>query len=158
MITLDKFYFSFHVGWGVSSMTVPMQLARIIISEISDNQVIYLKEVDGERQFPIVIGICEAKSIDRRVKDEARPPRPLTHDLVVSIAESLGAEIDSVIISDLRDQTYFAQLRLRKDGEVFDIDSRPSDAIAVAVTFQPFLPIYVSEDVLDQATPKDGTA
>jgi len=139
-------------------MTVPMQLARIIINEISENQVIYLKEVDGERQFPIVIGICEAKSIDRRVKDDARPSRPLTHDLLVSMAESLGAEIDCVIISELRDQTYFAHLRLRKDGEVIDIDSRPSDAIAVAVTFQPFLPIYVSQEVLDQATPKDGAA
>jgi len=139
-------------------MTVPMQLARIIISEISDNQVIYLKEVDGQRQFPIVIGICEAKSIDRRVKDDERPSRPLTHDLVVSIAESLGAEIDCVIISELRDLTYYAQLRLRKDGEVIDIDSRPSDAIAVAVTFQPFLPIYVSEEVLDQVTPKDGAS
>ena len=61
------------------STTIPMQLSRIIISEISDNQVIYLKEIEGERQFPILIGIFEATSIDRRVKNGARPPRPLTH-------------------------------------------------------------------------------
>lgn len=133
-------------------MPVQMQLARIIISEISDNQVIYLKEVDGQRQFPILIGIFEATNIDRRVKDGYEPPRPLTHDLVVRVAEALGAEVDSVVISDLRDHTYFAALRLKKDGELIEIDSRPSDAIAVAVTFSPALPIYVSENVLDEAT------
>jgi bifunctional DNase/RNase len=72
-----------------------------------------LKEVDGERQFPILIGIFEATSIDRRVKSPAHPPRPLTHDLIVSIAEALGAEMESVVISELHEQTYFAQLRLR---------------------------------------------
>ncbi|MEZ6087455.1 MAG: bifunctional nuclease family protein [Pirellulaceae bacterium] len=132
-------------------MPVQMQLARIIISEISDNQVIYLQEVDGERQFPILIGIFEATNIDRRVKEEYKPPRPLTHDLVVNVAEALGAEVDSVVISELREHTYFAQLRLKKDGEIIEIDSRPSDAIAVAVTFNPPLPIYVAEDVLEDA-------
>ncbi len=132
-------------------MPVQMQLARIIISEISDNQVIYLREVDGERQFPILIGIFEATNIDRRVKEDYQPPRPLTHDLVVNVAEALGAEVDSVVISELREHTYFAQLRLRRDGEIIEIDSRPSDAIAVAVTFHPPLPIYVSEEVLEDA-------
>jgi uncharacterized protein len=132
-------------------MPVQMQLARIIISEISDNQVIYLREVDGDRQFPILIGIFEATNIDRRVKEDYLPPRPLTHDLVVNVAEALGAEVDSVVISELREHTYFAQLRLKKDGEIIEIDSRPSDAIAVAVTFQPPLPIFVSEEVLDDA-------
>lgn len=133
-------------------MPVQMQLARIIISEISDNQVIYLREVDGNRQFPILIGIFEATNIDRRVKDQYQPPRPLTHDLIVNVAESLGAEVDSVVISELREHTYFAHLRLKRDGEIIEIDARPSDAIAVAVTFQPPLPIYVSEEVLDDAT------
>ena len=136
-------------------MAIQMQLARIIISEISDNQVIYLKEVAGERQFPIVIGICEAKSIDRRVKDEAKPPRPLTHDLIVAMATGLGAEVECVVISELRDHTYYAHLRLKQDGEVIDIDARPSDAIAVAVTYQPPLPIYVHEEVLEQAVPPE---
>lgn len=129
-------------------MPVQMQLSRIIISEINDQQVIYLKEVDGDRQFPILIGFFEATSIDRRVKDY-QAPRPLTHDLVVNMAHQLGAEPDSVVISDLRDHTYYAKLRLKQDGELIEIDSRPSDAIAVAVTCDPPLPIYVSEEVLE---------
>lgn len=133
---------------------IPVQLSRIIISEISDNQVIYLKEVDGERQMPILIGIFEATSIDRRVKSVSKPPRPLTHDLVVLVAEALGGEIESVAITDLQDQTYFAQLRIRRGDEVFEIDTRPSDAIAIAVTFQPPLPIYVAEEVLEKASGK----
>ena len=130
-------------------MPVEMKLTRIIISEINEQQVIYLREVEGDRQFPILIGIFEATSIDRRVKDD-RPPRPLTHDLVVNIVEALGGELDSVVINDLRDHTYFARLRVKVDGEIIEIDSRPSDAIAVAVTCEPHLPIYVSEEVLEE--------
>ena len=134
-------------------MPVQMQLARIIISELTDNQMIFLREVDGEREFPILIGIFEATNIDRRVKDDYQPPRPLTHDLIVRVAESMDATVDSVVISDLSDHTYYAQLRLRTaQGKMIEIDSRPSDAIAVAVTFTPALPIFVSEHVLDEAT------
>lgn len=129
-------------------MPVQMELSRIIISEINDQQVIYLKEVDGERTFPILIGIFEATSIDRRVKHQ-QSPRPLTHDLLVSVVDNLGAELQDVVISDLREHTYFAKLRVRHEGELIEIDARPSDAIAVAVTCDPQLPIYVSEDVLD---------
>ncbi|MCY3011741.1 MAG: bifunctional nuclease family protein [Planctomycetota bacterium] len=136
------------------STTIPMQLSRIIISEISDNQVIYLKEIEGERQFPILIGIFEATSIDRRVKNGARPPRPLTHDLVVQVAEALGGELESVVISDLKEQTYFAHIRIKRGEEFFEIDCRPSDAIAIAVTFQPPLPVYVAEEVLDRVSGK----
>jgi uncharacterized protein len=128
-------------------MPVHMELARIIISEINDQQVIYLKEVEGTRTFPILIGIFEATSIDRRVK-HYESPRPLTHDLLVSIVDSMGGELQDVVISELREHTYYAKLRVRKDGELLEIDSRPSDAIAVAVTCNPPLPIYVSEDVL----------
>ena len=136
------------------STTIPMQLSRIIISEISDNQVIYLKEIEGERQFPILIGIFEATSIDRRVKNGAHPPRPLTHDLVVQVAEALGGELESVVISDLKEQTYFAHIRIKRGEEFFEIDCRPSDAIAIAVTFQPPLPVYVAEEVLDRVSGK----
>ncbi len=133
-----------------------MQLARIIKSDISENQVIYLKEVDGSRQFPILIGYFEAASIDLRVTNADRPTRPLTHDLIVGVAQSLGAKIESVVISELRDQTYFAILRLKKDGQTIDVDSRPSDAIAVAVSFQPPLPILVAEEVINQVLPESN--
>lgn len=130
-------------------MPVQMKLSRIIISEINEQQVIYLKEVEGDRQFPILIGIFEATSIERRVKKGYQPPRPLTHDLLVNIVEQMGGELDSVVISELREHTYFAKLRIKKEGELLEIDSRPSDAIAVAVTCDPQLPIYVEEEVLD---------
>lgn len=135
-------------------MPVQMQLARIIISELTESQIIYLREIDGEKEFPILIGIFEATNIDRRVKDDNyRPERPLTHDLVVRTAEALGASIHSVAINDLSDQTYFAHLRLETEqGEMIEIDCRPSDAIAVAVTFSPPLPIFVAEHVLEEAT------
>ena len=130
------------------SMPIPMELSRIIISELNDQQVIYLKEIGGERTFPILIGLFEATSIDRRVKGNPSP-RPLTHDLIVNVVENLGAEFQDVIISELKEHTYFARLRVRHQGELVEIDARPSDAIAVAVTCNPPLPIYVNEDVLN---------
>jgi hypothetical protein len=113
--------------------------------------VIYLKEEGGERQFPILIGIFEATSIERRVKSD-RTERPLTHDLVVNAIEALDAELDCVIISELKNQTYFAKLLIKRDGEVIEVDARPSDAIAVAVTCDPHLPIYVAEEVLGEVS------
>ncbi len=129
-------------------MPVPMELSRIIISEINEQQVIYLQEIDGKRTFPILIGIFEATSIDRRVKGHPSP-RPLTHDLIVGVVQALGGEFHDVVISELKDHTYFAKLRVRRDGELIEVDARPSDAIAVAVTCNPVLPIYVSEEVLN---------
>ncbi len=129
-------------------MSVQMELSRIIISEINDQQVVYLKEVEGDRTFPILIGLFEATSIDRRVKHH-QAPRPLTHDLLVAAVEMLGGEFHDVVISELKDHTYYAVIRVFKDGELIELDSRPSDAIAVAVTCEPNLPIYVSDEVLE---------
>ncbi len=129
-------------------MPIPMALRRIIISEIDEQQHIVLKEIDGERSFPIVIGLFEATSIDRRVRG-ITTPRPLTHDLIASAIELLGADVQDVVINDLREHTYYAQLRVRHEGELVVIDCRPSDAIAVAVTLK--VPIYVNEDVLGDA-------
>ncbi|MEZ6092959.1 MAG: bifunctional nuclease family protein [Pirellulaceae bacterium] len=135
-------------------MPIEMRLSRIIISEINENQVVFLKEVEGERSFPIMIGMFEAMSIDRRVKELPRA-RPLTHDLIVNAIESLGGELDSVLISDLKEHTYYATLRVKRDGEIIEIDSRPSDAIAVAVTCDPALPIFISEQILEDALSAD---
>ncbi len=128
-------------------MPVHMELKRIIISEVHDQQVIMLKEVEGDRSFPIVIGIFEATSIDRRVRG-IPTPRPLTHDLVASVIENMGGELRDICISELRDHTYYAKLHIRLNGENVEVDSRPSDAIALAVTAK--VPIYVAEDVLDE--------
>ena len=135
-------------------MPIEMRLARIIISEINENQFVFLREVDGDRQFPIVIGIFEATSIDRRVKDIPRP-RPLTHDLLVNAVEQMGGQLDSVIIRELREHTYFADLRIKLNGEMIRIDARPSDAIAVAMTCEPPLPLFVEEDVIEEAMSAD---
>jgi bifunctional DNase/RNase len=124
-----------------------MELKRIIISEMHEQQVIALKEVEGDRSFPIVIGIFEATSIDRRVKGITNP-RPLTHDLVANVVDCLGGELQDVFINDLREHTYFAKLRIRQEGELIEVDCRPSDAIALAVTAK--VPIYVAEDVLGE--------
>ena len=126
-----------------------MELSRIIISDVNEQQVIYLREVDGERTFPILIGLFEVMSIDRRVRGEV-PQRPLTHDLLKNAIEELGGEVQDVVVSSLQEHTYYARIRVRREGELIEIDSRPSDAIALSVHFDPHLPIYVSEDVLGE--------
>ncbi len=129
-------------------MPVHMELKRIVINEVHDSQVIMLREVDGPRSFPIVIGIFEATSIDRRVKG-IQSPRPLTHDLLASVIDLLGGELQDIFISELSEHTYFAKLRIRKDDEIVEVDCRPSDAIALAVTAK--VPIYVAEEVIEEA-------
>ncbi|GAC1467344.1 MAG: bifunctional nuclease family protein [Isosphaeraceae bacterium] len=128
------------------AVPVQMELTRIIINENNEPQVIYLKEVEGDRMFPIVIGIFEATSIDRRVKG-LPSPRPLTHDLLVNAIVSLGGELQDIHVTGLRDHTYYAKLRIRHEGEIVEVDSRPSDAIAVAVTVD--VPIYGAGDLFD---------
>jgi bifunctional DNase/RNase len=135
-------------GESEAAVPVQMELKRIIISEVHDQQVIMLKEAEGDRSFPIVIGIFEATSIDRRVKGMPSP-RPLTHDLVASVIESMGGELQDIFISELREHTYYAKLRIRSNGELIEVDCRPSDAIALAVTAK--VPIYVNEDVIEEA-------
>lgn len=130
-------------------MSVHMELARIIISEVNNTQIIYLKEVDGPRAFPILIGMFEATSIERRIKG-VQTPRPLTHDLLVRAVEQLGGEFQDVVITELKEHTYFARLRIKSQGETIELDARPSDAIAVAVSCTPTLPIFVAEEVLDE--------
>lgn len=128
-------------------MPVQMELHKIIISEMQEQQVIWLKEVDGERKFPIVIGSDVAMAIDRRLKG-ATPPRPLTHDLLANVIEEMGGQVEAIEITDLQDHTFFARIRIRQDGKVLRIDSRPSDAIALGIAT--VVPIYVAEHVLNQ--------
>lgn len=127
-----------------------MELSRIVISEINNQQVIFLREIDGGREFPIVIGIFEATSIDRRVKGSASP-RPLTHDLLCSAVELLGGTFQDVYIHQMQEQTFFASLRIKQKRKLVELDARPSDAIAVAVAQSPPLPILVEEEVLERA-------
>ncbi len=131
-------------------MLVQMELSRVIISETTDQQVIYLREVDGTRTFPILIGVFEATSINRRLVEDP-PPRPLTHELLKRAIEELGGEAQDVVITDLVDHTYYAVLRVRQDHVLIEIDSRPSDAVALSVQYQPALPIFVEDTVIEAA-------
>jgi bifunctional DNase/RNase len=128
-------------------MSVLMELSRIFIREMADMQIIELTEVDGERTFPIVIGLPEAFAIERRLKG-IEIPRPQTHDLLASIVRHLGGRLKEIVIHDLRDQTFYARLVIEQDGQTLEIDSRPSDAIALGVAEN--APIYVAEEVLEQ--------
>lgn len=129
-------------------MAIRMELSRILIRELNDYQLIELREVDGERSFPIVIGLPEAQAIERRLKG-LEIKRPLTHDLLATVIKRLGGTLESIVINDLSDHTFFATLHVRKDGELIEIDSRPSDAIALGVASES--PIFVEEHVLAAA-------
>lgn len=137
---------------------IEMQLSRIVIRETSDQQSVHLREKDGSRQFPIVIGIFEAWAIDRRVRDR-KTPRPMTHDLMASLVEALGGKLERIVISDLRNNTFYAKLVFARDGgESVEVDARPSDAIALAVHLD--APIFVDESVIEAVLaappPEDG--
>lgn len=128
-------------------MPVQMELHKIILNDVADQQIIVLREVDGERQFPIVIGTMEAMAIDRRLKGHAAP-RPMTHDLLANVIEQLGATVDSIEINNLENHTFYARIHIRRNGDRFEIDSRPSDAIALGIATT--VPIYVADHVLDE--------
>ena len=128
-------------------MAVQVELKRIIIMETSDQQVILLKEVGGERAFQIVIGSTEAFAIDRRLKGQPTP-RPQTHELLSAVIEKLDGKLERILINDLQDATFYARLVIRHNGKTIEIDSRPSDAIALGVANN--VPIFVAEHVLDE--------
>jgi len=123
---------------------VLMELSKILITETSDHQIIVLKEKDGQRSFPIVIGINEAWAIDRAVKG-ITTPRPLTHDLIHNVIEGLNAGVVKVVINDLKNNTFYAKIVLQGNSALVEIDSRPSDAIALAM--QKNTPIFVEKKV-----------
>ncbi len=128
-------------------MMVNMELSRIVISETSDHQIIVLKEKDGQRSFPIVIGLHEAWAIDRAVK-EIPTPRPLTHDLLSNVIMRLSGNVERIEISDLKNNTFYAKIVIKQNGSAVEIDSRPSDAIALAM--QGNTPIYVAKTVIEE--------
>ena len=130
-------------------MSIQMELHKIIISEMQEQQIIVLKEVDGDRKFPIVIGSSEAYAIDRRLKG-IPTPRPLTHDLLASVIEGMGGAIDHIEINDLQAHTFFARIHIRHNGKTVEIDSRPSDAIALGIAT--VVPIYVADHVLEEVS------
>ena len=130
---------------------VEMRLQSLKINDTGDRQYLALAEVDGDREMTIVIGYSEVQAIDRFVKD-VRPPRPMTHELVSNLIEASGAKVERVDVTELRGGTFYAMIRLvRSDGTIAEVDARPSDAIAVATALK--APLFVAEDVLNEASP-----
>jgi bifunctional DNase/RNase len=129
---------------------VQMELSRIIIDEKRQDQVIVLKEKDGERQIPIVIGFMEASSIKIKISG-VDVPRPMTHDLLANVMQALGGSLARVLIDKLVNNTFHAKLEIKaSDGQLKTIDARPSDSIALAVRFK--APIFVADEVLQKSS------
>lgn len=134
---------------------VECELAQLVLNEARDTGIVELKEKDGERRLPIVIGLWEIYAIHRHVHNEP-PPRPMTHELFGNVLDALGVTIERAVINDLRvlencrNGTFFGRLIVKQNGKTFDIDSRPSDAIALAV--QKGAPIFVEESVLQETS------
>jgi len=127
---------------------IEMTIDSIRVSLMNYQRVVILKEKMARRYLPIWIGPAEADAIAVKLQG-VTVPRPLTHDLLSSVIGSLGATIDSIIVSDLKSDTFYAKIILNIDGEQVEIDSRPSDALALAVRAD--VPIYADEAVLDKA-------
>jgi hypothetical protein len=127
---------------------IECELSRVVMDEKHARQIIVLKEKDGGRQMSIAIGFFEIWAIHRTINDEP-PPRPLTHELFGNVLDTLDVQIQRVVVTELREDTFIGRLFLRQDGQEYDIDTRPSDGIALAV--QKEAPIFVDEEVLEAA-------
>jgi uncharacterized protein len=129
-----------------------VELVTIIIDDKNHEQALVLREKGGARQIPIVIGYAEATSIQMHIAG-VEAPRPMTHDLLASALAALEAEPQAIVIDDLKDGTFFSKIHIKnKQGQVVILDSRPSDAIALAV--RTAIPIYMEDSILDQGLTK----
>ena len=134
--------------------TVEVRVNGLILEHKTQQNIVILREVDGERILPIWIGPGEAQAI-RRILSEEPFPRPLTHDLIHIVIEGLKARVTRVVIADLRENTFYASIYVEREGEVLSIDARPSDSIALALRSK--APIFVNEDLL-QPPPREEAA
>jgi len=120
----------------------------VLYSLLSRHRVVLLREMEQERYLPIWIGAYESEAIAMRLQG-ASVPRPLTHDLLANIIAELGGVVEYIVVNDLSDNTFFARIAVQRDGELQLVDSRPSDAIALAVRVS--VPIYAEESVMEKA-------
>jgi bifunctional DNase/RNase len=130
---------------------IEVEIAMVRLDPEIKTPIVILREKEGKskRFLPIWIGIFEAVAISMEIEGQMSP-RPMTHDLLKSVIENLGAEVVSVIVSALKDETFYAEINLRLgDGKVIKIDSRPSDAMALGIRAK--VPIYVAEDVMNSS-------
>ena len=126
-------------------MEVEMRIRGLMMDPVTNMPIVILKDPGGVTVLPIWVGIYEANAIALEIEKVATP-RPMTHDLIKNVLLGLEARVDKVVVSDLRDDTFYAVIWLQRNGEVISIDSRPSDALALALRVD--CPIYVEEEVL----------
>lgn len=128
---------------------IEMELVGVRVELPANQPIVLLKEREGTRFLPIWIGAVEATAIAFAMQG-VEPPRPLTHDLIIDLLESVGARIERVTVTDLREGTFYAQIHLSIDGRSLTVSSRPSDAIAIA-SRNPDTPLFATPDVLETA-------
>jgi len=129
-----------------------MEIKGLMLDPSSNVPIVILKDVDSQVFLPIWIGVFEANAIALRIEG-VEPPRPMTHDLLRSTFEHLGAQVEKIVISDLRDSTFFALIYAQREGTLITIDARPSDAIALALRSN--APIFVLRSVMEKAQAVD---
>jgi len=127
---------------------VPMSIKGLMLDPVSNSPIVVLKDEEEKFFLPIWVGIFEANAIALQLEN-VTTPRPMTHDLLRNMISELDAQVIRVVINDLRDSTFFAQIRLITGGRTLELDARPSDAIALALRTE--APIFVAQEVLDQA-------
>ncbi len=128
---------------------IELVLSKIKVDETRNEQVIVFKEREGTRFLPVVIGIAEVNAIKMKLSG-VKPPRPLTHDLLLEMMDQLGAKLQKVVIDKLQHNTFYATLHLaRNDGGTVTVDARPSDSVALAL--RAAAPIFAAEEVIGEA-------
>lgn len=133
-------------------MLIEMTIKGLMVDPTTSTPIVVLKDKDGDRLLSIWVGIFEANAIALQIENIA-PPRPMTHDLLRNLIANLDGRVDRVIVSDLKDNTFFASIHLTVSGERVIVDARPSDAIALALRTKS--PILVEESVIDSAQSSD---
>jgi len=129
-------------------MEIEMMIKGLMIDPITNMPIVILKDKAGERVLPIWVGVFEANAIALQIENISTP-RPMTHDLIKNILTEIEAEVQRIVVSDLRDNTFYAMIYLDRDGETIAIDARPSDAIALALRTRS--PIFVEDSVVESA-------
>ncbi|MFO7303464.1 MAG: bifunctional nuclease family protein [Acidobacteriota bacterium] len=136
-------------------MLVEMFIKGLMIDPVTNMPIVILRDESGERTLPIWVGPVEANAIALQVEN-IETPRPMTHDLLRIVIEDLGASLARVVISDLRDGTYYAYLELRRNGDLVLIDARPSDALALSLRSR--APVFVDSAVMERAAAPDPSS
>jgi bifunctional DNase/RNase len=136
-------------------MEVEMKIRGLMMDPVTNMPIVILKDVNGTAVLPIWVGIYEANAIALEI-EKVSTPRPMTHDLLKNLLLGLEANVRKVVVSDLRDDTFYALIWLERDGQVISIDSRPSDALALALRVD--CPIYVEDEVLKNSKVSGATA